>query len=164
MCTEPLWIFSRRRYERVGGRCIWGGKIPQRADPPKIWVRNELKFLGIDLIVMLHLRSLDILREEFQFFYPNSEDPTQGNEIKTSQDLWMLPMKSHYCQVSKLKCTEVFKCHECQLWQVSRNALFALQCCTFCGFVSAVTLPSVIRSVSRPGSIELAARAANTQF
>ena len=41
-------------------------KMPQRADLPKIWVRNELKFLGIDLIVMLHLRSPDILIEEVQ--------------------------------------------------------------------------------------------------
>ena len=40
--------------------------MPQRADLPKIWVRNELKFLGIDLIVMLHLRSLDTLIEEVQ--------------------------------------------------------------------------------------------------
>ena len=40
--------------------------MPQRADLPKIWVRNELKFLGIDLIVMLHLRSPDILIEEVQ--------------------------------------------------------------------------------------------------
>ena len=40
--------------------------MPQRAEPPKIWERNELKFLGIDLIVMLHLRSPDILIEEVQ--------------------------------------------------------------------------------------------------
>ena len=43
--------------------------MPQRADPPKIWVRNELKFLGIDLIVMLHLRSPDILIEEVQLIF-----------------------------------------------------------------------------------------------
>ena len=52
--------------------------MPQRAEPPKIWERNELKFLGIDLIVMLHLRSPDILIEEVQgaflpriYFAPN---------------------------------------------------------------------------------------------
>ena len=66
MCTEPFLDFSLRRYERVGRCCIWGGKMPQRAEPPKIWERNELKFLGIDLIVMLHLRSPDILIEEVQ--------------------------------------------------------------------------------------------------
>ena len=46
--------------------------MPQRAEPPKIWERNELKFLGIDLIVMLHLRSPDILIEEVQGAFLNS--------------------------------------------------------------------------------------------